>query len=94
MLEKVQNSHMDVEWRCGCGSGYVKGGLVCRALETVIKRYIRGTADKRTLVIEEISGWCRGIRIRVAEEGEESEVLIGISDEMEALEVPESQEMP
>lgn len=94
MLEKVQSCHMEVDWRCSCTEGYVRPGAVCSAVEAVIKRYIRGASGKKTLVVEEISGWCRAVRIRVAEEGEESEVLVGVADSMESLEAPESRDMP
>lgn len=93
MLEKAQNAAMGVEWLCICQEGFVPGGTVCHAVEAVVKKYIRGCAVKKTLVVEDIYDWCHIIRIWVLEEGEESAVLIAVSDTPRSWAPQESQEL-
>ena len=94
LLEEVQNFQMKLKWRCRDMEGYVQAGAVLKAVEAAVKKYIRGAEDKRTLVVEDISGEHQAVRIWVAEEGNTSAAVIDVYDTMPARELQESQARP
>lgn len=94
LLEEIQNFHMKLEWRCEDMEGYVQAGDVLKAVEAVVKKYIRGAEDTKTLVVEDISGEHPAVRIWVAEEGSAQAAVIDVSDTLPVPSLKESQARP